>query len=171
MVPRSDALNNGTDPRSDFPEHWRQSGILGEQGEKRRFVRDESSEEIGTLGGQPECDRSAKRVSGDPRRRESQMLDQRREIGDVLPDATLCGWALAFAVTAPVIGENPKRLGQTRNDKIPAVMGHPRPVDKDERNFTGTAELIKDLDAVDVCRCHVRSLRQAPLRQPFHPKG
>ena len=64
------------------------------------------------------------------------MLDQRREVGDILLDAALSGGTLAFAVAAPVIGKNSKRLGQTRNDEIPAVVRCPGPMDEDERDFT-----------------------------------
>jgi hypothetical protein len=36
------------------------------------------------------------------------MLDQGREVGDILADAALLGWTVAFAVTAPVVGKNPE---------------------------------------------------------------
>jgi hypothetical protein len=36
------------------------------------------------------------------------MLDQGREVGDILADAALLGWTRAFTVAAPVVGKNPK---------------------------------------------------------------
>jgi hypothetical protein len=36
------------------------------------------------------------------------MLDERSEVGNILADAALLGWTLAFAVAATVVGENPK---------------------------------------------------------------
>jgi hypothetical protein len=42
-------------------------------------------------------------------------------------------------------------------DEIPVVVRHPGPVHEDERDFTGAAELIKQLDAVKIYRCHAIS--------------
>jgi len=69
-------------------------------------VRDESPEEIGALTGQPERNRRAKRVTGHSGWREAQVLDQCREIGNVLTNAPLAGWTLTFAVAATVISEH-----------------------------------------------------------------
>jgi hypothetical protein len=73
------------------------------------------SEEFGTLAGQPKGDRSAEGVPDHPCGHEAQVLDQCSEVGDVLTNAALSGGALAFAVSAPVVGKDPKRIGQTRN--------------------------------------------------------
>ena len=86
------------------------------------------------------------------------MLDQGREVGDILADAALLGWTLAFAVAAPVVGENPKRLGQSRNDKVPVVVRPPRPVHEDQRDFPGAADLVEEPNPIYVRYCHVVSL-------------
>jgi hypothetical protein len=44
------------------------------------------------------------------------MLDQCPEVGDILANAPRSGGALALAVPATIIGEDPKRLGQGRDD-------------------------------------------------------
>jgi hypothetical protein len=36
------------------------------------------------------------------------MPDQGREVGDILADAALLGWTPAFALAAPLVGENPQ---------------------------------------------------------------
>lgn len=84
-----------------------------------------------------------------------ELLDERCEVGDVLPDAALSGCTLAFAVSASVIGDNSERLAQARHDEVPAVVRHPRPMYQDERHFPSAADLIREPDAVHTCRCHV----------------
>jgi hypothetical protein len=108
MVSGPDALDHGANPPADFLQHRGRSRVTGEQRDQRRLVRDDPSQEVGPLASQPERDRRAKRVSADPRRREPQVLDQRREIGNILADAPLVGRTLAFAVTPPVVGEKSK---------------------------------------------------------------
>jgi hypothetical protein len=71
-------------------------------------VRDDPPKEVGALASQPKRDRRAKRVPGHPRWPEPQMLDQGREVSDILADAALRGWTLAFAVAAPIVSENAK---------------------------------------------------------------
>jgi hypothetical protein len=116
MVARSDPPDDGGDPLAYFLEHRGYGGISGEQGEQRRLVADKASEEVGTLAGQPKCDRGPKGVAGHPCRLEPQVLDQRSEVSNVLAHATLSGGSRAFAVPAAVIRENAKRIGQARND-------------------------------------------------------
>jgi hypothetical protein len=52
-------------------------------------VDDDTSKELGALTGQPKRDRSAERVSNDPGGSHAQMLDESREIGSILANATL----------------------------------------------------------------------------------
>jgi hypothetical protein len=56
MISGSNPLDHGAEPATDFIEYRRHGGVIREQGEQRRFMRDESSEEMGTLAGQPERD-------------------------------------------------------------------------------------------------------------------
>lgn len=122
-------------------------------------MNDKPSEECGTFAGQSECYCRAKRVSDHPRRRESQIINQRCEVGDILSDAALPVWTLTIAMAAPIIGQNSKRLGQMGNNEIPGMTRRPRPVHEDERDSSSAAQLIKELDAVNVRGWHARFFR------------
>ena len=71
IVAGSDAPDHGTDPLAGFVEHRGHGGIVREQREQRRLVRDDPSKEIGALASQPKRDRCAERVSGHPCRPKS----------------------------------------------------------------------------------------------------
>jgi len=98
------------------------------------------------------------------------MVDQGSEVGDILVNAALLGRTLAFAVAAPVVGENPKRLGQSRNDKVPVVVRPPRPVHEDQRNFHGAADFVVEPNPVYVRCCHAGSLSWHAYGAVHHPR-
>ena len=76
------------------------------------------------------------------------MLDQGREVIDVLLGAPLGGRALALTVAPAVIGQDPEPLGQGRHDEIPGNVVAPRAVDEHKR-WTVSGERIEQADAVD----------------------
>jgi hypothetical protein len=116
MISGGDAFDHGPDSQIHFRKQRCERGIIAEQREERRLVGDEAAEEVGTRAGQPQRDRRAEGVPDHPCRHEPQVLDQGHEVGDVLANAALSGGALAFAVSAAVIGKDPKRIGQARHD-------------------------------------------------------
>ena len=87
------------------------------------------------------------------RRPETQLVDQPGEVVGVLEHAALPSRALAGAVPAPIVGEDPKRLGKRGHHRIPVVMVTPGAVHENER-LAEAAQLVVQLDAVDACRRH-----------------
>ena len=124
VVARGDSFSDSPNLPVLF-KYGRDRGVISDQREERRFVRDETSEEVGAPARKPKRDGRSEGVPGYPHRRESQVLDQPCEVSDVLTDAALPCRTLALAVTAAVVSENAKRLGQTGCNQIPVVMGSP----------------------------------------------
>jgi hypothetical protein len=87
------------------------------------------------------------------------MFDERSEVSNILAHAALSGWTLALTVAATVVGENPKRLRQSRHDKVPVVVRVPRPMDENHRNVAVAAEFVEQSNPVYVGSCHAISLR------------
>jgi hypothetical protein len=135
MVSGRDAGNHSADPFADFAEHGRAGGIVREKRKQRWLVRNHPSQEVRALARQPEHNRGAGRIAGDPRRRKLQMLDQRRKVGDILVDTALPWRTFALAVAATVVGQNPECLSQSWNDKLPVFVRVPRPMDKNQRSI------------------------------------
>ena len=84
-------------------------GVILEETEKRWLVHDQAAKQLGSFSGQPKNDRGAEGIPDDVCRAMLEMLDERRQIGDIVEDAALAFGALAAAMPAPVICNNPKR--------------------------------------------------------------
>jgi hypothetical protein len=125
VVSGGDAVGHGGDPPAALGHERGEGGVVGEEGEERRLVRDDPAEEAGAGGGEAEGDRRAERVAGDPGRGEAEVLDERGEVGHVLGDAALARRPLAGAVPAAVVGDHSAAAGEGGDHGPPAAMRDP----------------------------------------------
>jgi hypothetical protein len=112
-------------------------------------VNQQASEKTGTIAREPQDDRSAKRVADDVGRRPANLIDQRREVGDVFADAPLRCQALAPTMPAAIVGQHAEVARERGHDSIPVVMVAPRAVHQHHEVAARSRHFPEQLHAVD----------------------
>jgi hypothetical protein len=106
-----------------------QQGLHGgvtDQNEKHWWlVAGEATDQLGTLGGQTQTDGSAEGVADHVGRGQTQVLDQRGQVGYVVVDAAFFGRGTALAMASPVVAHDPMGAGQPSGDEVPAGVLNP----------------------------------------------
>src|SRR5439155_14010701 len=143
VITRLQQLHHGADAPLHLGERRLELGPR-EQREQRRLVGDQTLEDVRAPGCSPQDDDCSKRVAGDVRRSELEVVAQRRQVIGVLEHAALLRRSLARAMAPTIVRNHAKGLGERNDDRVPVVMVSPGAVYQHER-LTRTADFVVEL--------------------------